>query len=81
MISIYSNQTNIYDNPTNVYTSESQWWLIYDLNTKDINYGPLQCSGYTSSPLTMVVSDTKEELDQYIIDNGLIYPELSSGDY
>jgi hypothetical protein len=35
--------------------------------------GPQQCSGYTSSHLTIVVADTKEECDQYIADNELIY--------
>jgi hypothetical protein len=35
---------------------------------------PQQCSGGTSSPFTMAIADTKEELEQYIQDNGLILP-------
>jgi hypothetical protein len=47
--------------------------MIYDAISKQIVVEPMQCSGYTSSPLTIVVADTKEECDQYIADNELIY--------
>jgi hypothetical protein len=77
MIRIYTNQVS--DNqevipfPSEVETTEKDWWMIYDADTKVIAIEPLQCSGYTSGPLTMVISDTKEELDQYIIDNKLLF--------
>jgi hypothetical protein len=75
MIRIYTNQ--VLDNqevipfPSEVETTQQDWWMIYDADTKVITIKPFQCSGYTSSPLTMVISDTKEELNQYIIDNEL----------
>jgi len=47
--------------------------MIYNADTKVIVIEPLQCSGYTSSPFTMVISDAKEELDQYIIENKLLF--------
>lgn len=56
-----------------LHTIELNWWMIYNADTKVIIIEPLQCSGYTSSPFTMVVADTKEELDQYIIDNKLLF--------
>ena len=31
----------------------------------------MQCSGYTSSPDTMVKGDDKAEIEQYIIDNNI----------
>jgi len=55
--------------PKDVLTNEVQWWFIYNSDTKEIVVAPQQCSGYTSSPFAMVVADTKEELDQYIIEN------------
>lgn len=64
---------NIINNPENFLTTEDQWWMIYDAETKKIIIEPQQCYGYTSSPLTMVVEDTKEELENYIIDLNLLY--------
>ncbi|NBX72380.1 hypothetical protein EBQ91_05670 [bacterium] len=72
---IYSNQNvnaeQIIPFPDEVHTTELDWWMIYDADTKVITIQPLQCSGYTSSPLTMVIADTEEELEQYIADHGL----------
>jgi hypothetical protein len=72
---IYSNQILgaewVIPFPDEVHTTEQDWWMIYDADTKVITIKPFQCFGYTSSPMTMVISDTKEELDQYIIDNEL----------
>jgi hypothetical protein len=72
---IYSNQNinaeHVIPFPDEVHTTEQEWWMIYNADTKVIVIEPLQCSGYTSSPFTMVIADTKEELDQYIADHGL----------
>jgi hypothetical protein len=62
---------NIIDNPKNFLTNDQQWWAIFESETKKIIVPPNQCSGYTSSPFTMIVSDNKEELDQYILENEL----------
>jgi len=79
MVKIYSNQNldnqEAINSPQEVYTTEQEWWVIYDANTKEIASAPQQCSGYTSSPLTMVAADTKEELEEYITENGLVYPD------
>lgn len=76
MIKIYSNQNindeNIFPSPSELYTNDQQWWMIYDVDDKKIFVQPQQCSGYTSSFLTMVIGDSKEELDQYIIENNLV---------
>lgn len=76
MIRIYSNQEKPDVVPTvnEVSTNEVEWWMIYDANTNNVILPPIQCSGGTSSPYTMVIADTKEELDQYIVENGLILP-------
>ena len=72
---IYSNQNvnvkQIIPFPDEVHTTELDWWMIYDADTKVIAIQPLQCSGHTSSPLTMVVADSHEELEQYILDHAL----------
>jgi len=73
---IYSNQ-NVYVEqvipfPDEVYTTELDWWMIYDADTKVITVDPLQCCGFTSSPYTMVIADSQTELEVYITDHGLI---------
>jgi hypothetical protein len=76
MVKIYSNQTLNKEEvdlfPNEVQTTDQDWWMIYDADTKEIVVKVQQCSGFTSSPFTMVIADTKEELDQYIINNNLI---------
>jgi hypothetical protein len=76
---VYSNQILdaewIIPFPDEVHTTEQEWWMIYNADTKVIVIEPLQCSGYTSSPFTMVIADTKEELLQYIKQNNLIFSE------
>lgn len=76
MIRLYSNQERPDAVPMvdGINTTETEWWMIYDANTLQIIIPPQQCSGGTSSPYTMAISDTLEELDQYIQDNGLILP-------
>lgn len=46
---------------------------MYDDATKIILVEPSQCSGSHTCAITLVVADTKEELDQYIVDNALVY--------
>jgi hypothetical protein len=65
---------NTIQQPENFQTDDNVWWLIYNPDSLNIVIQPLQCSGKTTSPLTMVVADQIEELDQYIIDNNLIAP-------
>ena len=73
-MTIYSNQLNseiVIPFPSEVYTNDQEWWFIYNSETKEIIIEPQQCSGYTSSPFTMIVTNSKEELEQYISENGL----------
>lgn len=63
---------NTHVHPNNVETAQTNWWFIFN-EDKSIIIKPLQCSGYTSSPHTMVVADTLEQLEKYITDNGIIY--------
>ena len=58
----------------NIETTQEQWWIIYNDETKTVLLGPLQCSGYTSSPHVMVIGETEEELLTYIEENDLIIP-------
>jgi hypothetical protein len=84
MVKIYSNQEtpDVVPNVNNIITTETDWWIIYDANTNEVIISPQQCSGETSSPYTMVVADTEEELNQYIADNGLILsPDESDPTY
>ena len=46
----------------------------YIMNTKIVFEGPLKCSGYTTSPDAMIITNTEEELLAYIEENGLIIP-------
>ena len=82
MIKIYSSQEtpDVVENVTNIITNETDWWMIYDADTNEIIILPQQCVGETSSPYTMVIADTEEELNQFIVENGLILPpdEFSS---
>jgi hypothetical protein len=76
MIKIYSNQEkpDVVSSVESIMTNETEWWMIYDAETNKVIIPPLQCAGGTSSPYTMVIADTEEELNQYIIDNNLILP-------
>jgi hypothetical protein len=84
MIKIYTKQLEaeeIISSPDKVYTTEQDWWMIYDATTKQIIVEPQQCSGYTSSPLAMVIADAIEELEQYIADNNLIFKNKLQPNY
>lgn len=63
---------HIHQQPKDVQTTGETWWFVFD-DDKNIIISPFQCSGYTSSPHTIVVADSKEECDQYIADNELVY--------
>ena len=82
MIRIYSNQErpDVVPVVNGILVNETEWWMIYDAVTNKVIIPPLQCAGGASSPYTMVIADTEEELNQYIQDNGLILPpdEFSS---
>lgn len=69
---------NIINNPQNFLTAEDQWWMVVESETKKIIVSPNQCSGYTSSPFTMIVSDSKEELDQWILENSIISNQIEN---
>ena len=56
-----------------IETTQDQWIMMYDDETKEILVEPQQCSGSHTCAITLVVADTKEELYQYIVDNGLVY--------
>jgi len=76
MIKIYSNQErpDVIPMVDSVMTNETEWWMIYNANTLQVLVPPQQCAGGTSCVYTMVITDTKQEIDQYIQDNGLILP-------
>ena len=69
---------NIIDKPENFLTNEQQWWMIFESETKKIIVSPNQCSGYTSSPFTMIVADSKEECEQFIADSNLFIPNFDN---
>ena len=58
-----------------IETTQDQWIMMYDDETKKILMEPQQCSGSYTCAITLVVADTKEELDQYIVDHALVYPD------
>ena len=76
MIKIYSNQEkpDVVPMVDGVATTETEWGMIYDAVTNKVIVPPLQCAGGTSSPFTMVIADSQEELNQFIVENGLILP-------
>ena len=75
MIRLYSNQKqpNVIPMVNGISTNETEWWMIYDAASLKVIISPQQCYGGTSSPYTMVIADTREELEQYIIDNKLLF--------
>ena len=66
---------------SNTETTQEQWWITYNDETKIILQGPFQCSGLTSSPHIMVIADTEEELLTYIEENNLTIPSEPSEEY
>ena len=57
-----------------IEASETQWWFLYEEDTKELRDIPIQCSGYISSPRILILADTEEELLTYIEENNLIFP-------
>lgn len=74
MIKLYSNQEkpDVVPMVGGVITTDTEWWMIYDANTLQVIIPPQQCAGGTSSPYTMAIADSLEELEQHIQENGLI---------
>jgi hypothetical protein len=78
MITIYTNQNvlsdgyNMNPNTPDVYSDDSAWWMIYNADDSTIILEPRQSSGYKNTPFTIVISDTQEELNNYIQTNSLI---------
>jgi hypothetical protein len=66
MINVYSKAA--------VEVDQDKWILLYEESSKEILTEPQQCGGLWTVVETLVVADTKEELDQYIVDNGLYFP-------
>ena len=64
MINVYSKAA--------VEVDQDKWILLYQESSKEIVMEPQQCGGLWTVVETLVVADTKEELDQYIQDHGLI---------
>ena len=84
MIKVYSKQLETEEaipSSDEVCTTEQDWWMIYDATTKQIITEPQQCSGYTSSPLTIIVADAKEKLELYIVNNDLIFKNKLQPNY
>ncbi len=57
-------------------TSDTDWWFLYNDETKDVLIEPNQRRSYVSSPHIMVIGDTEEELLTYIEDNDLIVSDF-----
>ena len=58
--------------------TQDQWVMLYEEASKIITMEPQQASGTYNVVDVLVVADTKEELDQYIVDNGLVYADHGS---
>jgi len=64
------------EKPDNLETNETSWWIVYDPKSKKIVIPELvQMLGKTSSPFTMVVGDTREEIDAYMVENELDFTD------
>jgi hypothetical protein len=76
MIKIYSSQEkpDVISMVDEIPTNETEWWMIYDAINNNVIIPPQQCAGGTSSPFTMVIADTEDELNEYIINNNLTLP-------
>lgn len=84
MLKIYSNENldnlDIISNFTEIYINSNEWWMVCNFETKKIDVLPLQSSGYVSGPTTLIVADTKEELEQFIIDYNFV-PSINFNNY
>jgi hypothetical protein len=57
------------NNPQNYITNDADWWYIVDEVSNSIVVPPIQCSGNTSSPFTLVLCESKEECNSIIESN------------
>ena len=74
---------NNYQQPKDFLIPNNVWWIIYEEDTKQIiSYiqSPAE-RGCVSSPHILITTSTKEELQQYIIDNNLILPPELNDNY
>lgn len=53
--------------------SEDQWIMLYNEENKNILLGPQKCSGSHTCANNLVVADSKQEVEQYILNNQLNY--------
>lgn len=58
--------------PGDFNVGSEQWWFIYNETTKRVIVTPRTSSGKISSPHTLVVADTQEECENYIVNNNLV---------
>ena len=65
MINVYSKAL--------IEVTQDRWAMLYEQESKNITMEPQQASGFYNVVDVLVVADTKEELDQYIVDNELVY--------
>lgn len=68
MINIYSKAL--------IEVTRDQWTMLYEEESKNITMVPQQASGFYNAVDTLVVADTKQELEQYIVDNNLVNPNV-----
>jgi len=54
------------NNPQNYITNNTDWWYIVDEDSNSIVVPPIQCSGITSSPFTLVICGSIEECNSII---------------
>lgn len=58
-----------------IEVTPDQWVMLYEQQSKIITMEPQQAAGFYNAVDVLVVADTHEELNQYIADNALIYPD------
>lgn len=70
---------NNYQQPKDFHIPDNVWWIVYEDDSKEILSGiqEPQQRGCIASPYILLTADTKEELDQYIVDNHLFFPAIS----
>jgi hypothetical protein len=82
---IYSNQftseTVIPLPESGVITSPNDWWFAFNYETKKVIGEPMQLYSLIHTPLSIFVSDSLEDCEQYILDNNLITKEPNPSDY
>lgn len=74
---------NNYSQPIDFLIPDNIWWLIYEEETKQIisSIQSPEQRGCVSSPHILITADTKEELENYIQENNLIFLKEESTNY